>query len=119
MSQSAAQATAFFREVAHSRLVWYVHDDAGSPAPVTSTGRRAQPFWSSAGRAARAAAVLGGDLRAGSVPLAAWRDTRLVVLSRDGFLVGINWTGPRLVGWDFTVEQVRARLAAAARELRG
>jgi len=116
MSQSAAQATAFFREVTRFEVVWFVHDDAGSPAPVTSSGRRAQPFWSSAGRAERAAQVWGNGLRAGSVPLAVWRRERLAALARDGFLVGVNWTGPRLVGWDFTVEQVRARLAAAEEE---
>jgi hypothetical protein len=119
MSQSAAQATAFFREVTRSGVVWYVHDDAGSPAPMTSSGRRAQPFWSSAGRAERAAQVWGGGLRAGSVPLALWREARLTALARDGLLVGVNWTGPRLVGWDFTVDQVLVRLAAVAPESSG
>jgi hypothetical protein len=37
-------------------------------------------------------------------------------LARDGFLVGINWTGKRLVGWDFTVEEVLNRLAATLDE---
>jgi hypothetical protein len=86
---------------------------------MTSSGRRAQPFWSSAGRAERAAQVWGGGLRAGSVPLARWRDARLTALARDGLLVGVNWTGPRLVGWDFTVDQVLARLAAVAPESSG
>ena len=51
MTQSAPQAWAFYREVAAERTLWTVGDDVGYPAPVTTQGRRAQPFWSSRARA--------------------------------------------------------------------
>jgi hypothetical protein len=37
-------------------------------------------------------------------------------LAEDGYLIGINWTGPRLVGWDFTVAEVLNRLDHVLRE---
>jgi hypothetical protein len=116
MSQSASQAAAFFREVARHRIVWYVRDDEGSPAPKTSSGERAFPYWSSQARAQRAAEIWGGGLRAVSLPLEAWRSGELPELSAEGYRIGINWTGPRLVGWDFTVPEVLNRLAHALRE---
>lgn len=116
MSQSASQAAAFFREVAVHRIVWYVRDDEGSPAPETSSGQRALPFWSSEARAQRAAKIWGGDLRAASVSLHVWRTKELLSLTGEDYLIGINWTGPRLVGWEFTVPEVLSRLDHALRE---
>jgi hypothetical protein len=45
-----------------------------------------------------------------------WRHIELPDLDRIGALVGINWSGPRLVGWDFTVAEVLNRLAHAMRD---
>ena len=115
VSQSASQAAAFFREVTQHRLVWYVRDDQGSPAPVTSSGKRALPYWSSEARAQRAAKIWGHGLRPVSVSLETWRSGDLHDLADGDLLVGINWTGPKL-GWDFTVEQVLNRLAHALRQ---
>jgi hypothetical protein len=39
-----------------------------------------------------------------------WRDEDLPQLAEEGFRAGVNWTGPRLVGWDFTVPEVLNRL---------
>ncbi|MFE1943127.1 hypothetical protein [Streptomyces massasporeus] len=33
--------------------------------------------------------------------------------ARDGLVIGINWNGPRLVGWSFTPKEVLNRLATA------
>jgi hypothetical protein len=116
VSQSGSQAAAFFREVARHRTVWYVRDDQGSPAPKTSSGARAMPYWSSRTRAQRAAEVWGNDLRPGSVSLETWWNDDLPTLVDEGYRVGINWTGPRLVGWDFAVSEVLNRLARALSE---
>jgi hypothetical protein len=116
MSQSGAQAAAFFRDVTRSGVVWFVRDDAGSPAPKTSSGQRAAPYWSSRARAERAAKIWGAGLRPESSSLSRWREVELPDLARDGLRVGINWSGPRLVGWDFTVAEVMNRLAHALRE---
>jgi hypothetical protein len=116
VSQSGSQAAVFFREVARHRLVWYVRDDRGSPAPKTNSGQRVFPYWSSQARAQRAAGIWGGGLRAVSVSLEAWRSGALSELAEDGYLIGINWTGPRLVGWEFTVAEVLNRLDHVLRE---
>jgi hypothetical protein len=68
------------------------------------------PYWSSRARAQRAAHIWGGSLRAVSLSLETWRNEELPMLADQGYRVGINWTGPRLVGWDFTVSEVLNRL---------
>jgi Protein of unknown function (DUF2750) len=50
VSQSAAHAAAWRREVRAHRELWTVEDDTGIPAPLNRAGRRAMPFWSARGR---------------------------------------------------------------------
>jgi hypothetical protein len=58
----------------------------------------------------------GGGLRPISVPMETWRSIELAELADEGYRIGINWTGPRLIGWDFTVPEVLNRLAHALSE---
>jgi hypothetical protein len=116
VSQSAAQAAAFFRDVAQHRTVWMVRDDIGSPAPVARGGKRAAPYWSTRARAQRAAKIWGQDLRAEPLDLTEWRESALPELALDDYVVGINWSGPRLVGYEFTVAEVENRLRHALGE---
>ncbi|MEV4622309.1 hypothetical protein AB0J74_26795 [Asanoa sp. NPDC049573] len=51
-----------------------------------------------------------------SSPPAHWRERALPDLAADDYRVGINWSGPTLTGWGFTVEEVRNRLAFALGE---
>ena len=51
-----------------------------------------------------------------STPLDLWRNAALPDLARDDYRVGINWSGERLTGWDFTVDEVLNRLAHALGE---
>ncbi|WP_406274830.1 DUF2750 domain-containing protein [Actinacidiphila glaucinigra] len=95
---------------------WFVRDDAGSPASMDSSGRRSAPYWSTAARAKRAAELWGGNLRVEPMTLDHWRDAELPVLAQEQLLVGINWSGPRLVGWSFTVPEVINRLIHALGE---
>ncbi|MFD8613458.1 MULTISPECIES: DUF2750 domain-containing protein [unclassified Streptomyces] len=113
MSQSGSQAAAFFRDVRRSRVVWFVRDGDGMPTHLSADGARSLPFWSTSARAQRAANMWGHGLRAESMPLETWRDRELPDYARDGLKIGINWSGPRLVGWDFTPMEVLNRLAAA------
>lgn len=69
--------------------------------------------WSTSARAQRAAKIWGHGLRVDSMPLDIWRDRELPDVARDGLVIGINWSGPRLVGWSFTTMEVLNRLAAA------
>ncbi|MGW0940629.1 DUF2750 domain-containing protein [Streptomyces sp. NPDC002666] len=112
MSQSGSQAAAFFRETRQSGVVWFVRDDEGSPAPLSEDGTRSLPYWSTTARAQRAADIWGHGLRVESMPLDAWRDHHLPDAAREGYTIGINWSGPRLVGWSFTPLEVLNRLAA-------
>jgi hypothetical protein len=114
MSQSAAQAAAFFKDVARTGRLWTIWDEGGYPAPLTSGGQRAQPFWSTEARARRiintASVYAAFDLEL--IDLDAWRESWLPDLRRNGLLVGLNWTGARARGYDFTPDEVIARLDA-------
>ncbi len=109
MSQAGAQAWAFYREVAASRRLWTVRDDAGYPAPKTSSGVRAMPFWSSLARAERiiknvpAYAAFRPDEVSWERFCAYW----VPELAGAGELVGLNWSGPRARGFDLAPDRVR------------
>ncbi|MEU8098503.1 DUF2750 domain-containing protein [Streptomyces rubiginosohelvolus] len=114
MSQSGAEAAAFVRDVSQNSTVWLVRDDDGSPTHLSADGTRSLPFWSTSSRAQRRAAkIWGHGLRIDSMPLDTWCDHVLPDAARDGLVIGINWSGPRLVGWSFTPDEVVNRLAAA------
>ncbi|MFG2767657.1 DUF2750 domain-containing protein [Streptomyces rubiginosohelvolus] len=112
MSQSGSQAAAFFQGVRESRVVWLVRDDDGSPTHLSADGTRSLPFWSTSPRAQKAATIWGRGLRVDSMPLDMWCGLVLPDAARDGLVIGINWSGPRLVGWSFTPGEVLNRLAA-------
>ncbi|MFF7389508.1 DUF2750 domain-containing protein [Streptomyces scabiei] len=112
MSQSGSQVAAFFRDVRQSRVVWLVRDDDGSPTHLSQDGTRSLPFWSTSARAQWAAKIWGSGLRVESMPLDTWCERVLPDASQDGLVIGINWSGPRLVGWSLTPGQVLNRLAA-------
>jgi len=102
MSQAASQAWAFYREVADTRVVWTVRDEGGFPAPMTSSGKHAQPFWSSRSRVERIIKTV--PAYSGFEPHeVSWEDfcsTWVPDLVEDGLLVGVNWSGKRAVGYD-------------------
>lgn len=47
------------------------------------------------------------------MPLDTWVDHVLPNAARDGLVIGINWSGPRLIDWSFTSAEVLNRLASA------
>src|SRR6476469_7793621 len=102
MSQSGSQAAAFFLDVCQRRVVWLVRDDDGCPTSLSADGTRSLPFWSTSARAQRAAKIGGNGLRVESMSLEDWRARELPDLAREGLMGGINWSGPRLVGWSLT-----------------
>jgi hypothetical protein len=114
MSQAAAQAWAFYREVAKSRVLWTLRDDGGYPAPKTSSSKRTQPFWSSRARVELIIKTV--PAYAGFWPVeVTWPDfcIRWVPgLVRDGLLVGVNWTGERAVGYDIEPAEVLSNVEA-------
>jgi hypothetical protein len=114
MSQAGSQAWAFYREVAKSRVVWTVRDDQGYPAPMTSSGQRAQPFWSSRSRVEKiiatvpAYAIFRPDEISWEDFCAKW----VPDFERDGMLVGLNWSGPRAKGFDLEASGVQRAVEA-------
>lgn len=114
MSQAASQASAFYREVAESRKVWTIRDAGGYPAPKGTSGKRAQPFWSSRSRVETIISTV--PAYAGFTPeeiswdefCSAWAPG----LTRDSFHVGVNRSGKRAVGFDMAPDQVVRNVAA-------
>jgi hypothetical protein len=109
VSAAAAQATAFYREVARTRRVWTIRDDGGFPAPKNSRGTRAQPFWSSPSRVERILKNVAAYRGFRSVELT-WEDFRdnwLAELEADGMAVGVNWSGKTASGYDLEPRSVR------------
>jgi len=114
VSQAASQAWAFYRDVAAHRSVWTVRDADGYPAPKLSSGRRAQPFWSTRSRVEK---IIKSVPAYGSfVPEEiSWEDfcaAWVPGLTRDVLLVGVNWSGERAAGYDMEPEELRRNVEA-------
>jgi hypothetical protein len=114
MTQSGSQAWAFYREVAACKMLWTVEDDVGYPAPKTAEGRRAQPFWSSQSRAAKVVAEVPAyaAFSPAAIPWDKFCETWVPGLTQDGLLVGVNWSGPRAIGFDMEPEELMRNVQA-------
>lgn len=117
MSASAPQYAAFYDEARREGQVWTVRDADGFPAPETSGGSRAMPFWSKRSRVERIVATVPAydsfDIVA--IPLVDFEGRWLPGLERDGLLVGINWSGKRATGYDVAPTAVMQTLAGLAK----
>lgn len=109
MSQSASQASAFYKEVADNRKVWTIRDSGGFPAPKNFDGKRTQPFWSSLARAQKIIKTVPAFV--GFEPFEiSWAEFALQWvpgLERDGLLVGVNWSGGNATGYDIEPSKVK------------
>jgi hypothetical protein len=114
VSASGSQAAAFWRDIAKSGEVWTVEDDGGIPAPKASDGRRALPVWSTRSRVERI--IKNVPAYAGFRPVS-WSlsefEEEIDALEEAGYLVGINWSGPRATGYDLEPSSVRESIEAA------
>ena len=114
MSQAASQAWAFYREVAATRVLWTLRDAGGFPAPMTSSGKRAQPFWSSRNRVTKI--IKSVPAYAGFEPYeVSWDDfceNWVSELADLGFLVGVNWSGKGATGYDLEPGDVKQSVQA-------
>lgn len=113
MSQSASQAAAFYRDVAAQRALWTLCDEVGFPQPMTSSGRRAQPFWSSRARVERIIATLPAyaEFEPHEVSWRAFVAEWAPELERAQVLVGVNWSGARATGYDLEPSEVVANVS--------
>ncbi|MER5345603.1 DUF2750 domain-containing protein [Streptomyces mirabilis] len=113
MSQSVRKQQHSFETSARAELSGLCGTTRVARLPSRLNGTRSLPYWSTSARAARAAKIWGSGLRVESMPLDAWRDSELPAAASEGLMIGVNWSGPRLVGWSFTPVEVLRRLAAA------
>jgi len=114
MSNAAAHAAAFYREVAESGVVWGIRDVGGFPAPVASNGKRAMPFWSSESRALVVIREVSSYGDFSPVPIA-WEVfcTRWVPgLLGDDLLAGVNWSGHSASGFDISPIELQRNVEA-------
>lgn len=114
MSHASPQAQTFYREVAMSRVLWTPRDSGGFPTVTPAGGRPAMPFWSSRSRVERIIETV--PAYAGFQPVEI-RWSQFVArwipgLTRDGLLVGVNWSGPQALGYDIEPEQLQRNVDA-------
>lgn len=89
--------------------MWTIRDEGGFPCPLKPDGKRSMPFWSSEGRVRRIIKNVPDYAGFEAVKLE-WSECRerwLSGLKEDGHLVGVNWSGPRAVGYDVAPDVVR------------
>lgn len=110
MSVAAAQAAAFYREVAKTRKVWAIRDAAGFPTSTNRSGETAMPFWSSKSRAQKIITNVPAyaDFEPIAIDWDEFRNDWVPGLTRDGLHVGVNWSGARATGYDITPAELQA-----------
>ena len=114
MSNVASHAAAFYKQVASSGVLWTLRDSGGFPAPVSESGQRAQPFWSSRSRVDLI--IQGSPAYRGFEPVEiswhAFKEKWVPGLTQDKILVGVNWSGVKAKGYDLAPSQVVANVEA-------
>ncbi|WP_028865083.1 DUF2750 domain-containing protein [Psychromonas aquimarina] len=108
MGQSASQAATFYKDVAKNGKLWTCRDSGGNPAPLKSDGRRAMPFWSSLSRVQKIIKTA-PEYSAFEPEELSWNDFIAVWapdLSEHNLLIGVNWSGVSVTGYDFEPKDV-------------
>lgn len=116
MSLSGAHRAAFRREAPREGRVFTIRDATGFPSPGDADGNRALPFWSRSSRARRVIDHVAAyrDFEVVEIDLDDWLTRWLPGLDRDGYLVGLNWSGARATGYDVAPDQVIAWFTGSA-----
>jgi len=102
MSIAAAHASAFYREIAITSVIWAIKDDGGYPAPLNADGKRSMPFWSSELRAVKVISEVAAykNFEVVAIDWVIFCERWVPGLIRDGLLVGVNWSGKIASGYD-------------------
>lgn len=111
MSIAAAQASAFYEQVAKDRLVFTFTDDADYLVfPIQ--GKEVVPFWSSRSRMDKVQAdhPKYSSYSISEIPLTEFLDSVLAQLRDERISVGVNWSGARLAGFDVLPEDVQRNI---------
>jgi hypothetical protein len=110
MSLSGAHRAAFRREAPQEGRVFSIRDAGGYPIATDEDGARTLPFWSKPSRAQKVVSQVAayGGFDVVEIDLEDWLGHWLPGLEREGYLVGVNWAGPRATGYDETPGRVAA-----------
>lgn len=119
MSQSASQAAIFYQDVEKNKILFTIKDDKGYPAPMTSSGKRSMPFWSSKSRVEKIIKNVPAynDFKPIEITLKEFYGYWLNELEKDDQLVGINWSGKNAVGYDLEPRYIKEWLDTRLPEL--
>lgn len=117
MADPEIQAKTFYKQVATTRSVWTIRDEAGIPVPESEDGTKAMPFWSS--RALAELIIQNVADYNGFHPMEiSWQDFRDKWgpgLTRDGLLAGVNWSGSDASGFDILPAELIKNVEKAIR----
>ena len=117
MSTSEIQVKAFYKQVAASRTVWTIRDEAGIPVPESDDGTKAMPFWSSRSLAELIIQNV-ADYHGFSPMEISWQDFKDKWgsgMTKDGLLAGVNWSGSTASGIDMMPAELIKNVETAIR----
>lgn len=108
MGQSASQAAAFYKEVGINRKLWTCKDSGGNPAPKTSSGKRAMPFWSSLSRVQKIIKTMPAYsvFEPQELTWEEFKEKWAPDLTNNNLLIGVNWSGKEATGYDLEPKDV-------------
>ncbi len=108
MSQAASQASKFYRDVSVTHKLWTIRKGEVYATLINPEGRIVVPFWSSLSRVKRIIKMV--EVYADSEPFEVIWDNfkKLWVpdLNEKGWLVGVNWSGKKAIGYDMEPDLV-------------
>jgi hypothetical protein len=108
MSASSVQAHQFYKDVAKNREVWTVRKGDVFAKLTLGDGRITTPFWSTRSRVERVIKSI--PVYAGSEPVRIPFDEFIrdwiPPIQQEGGLLGINWSGASLRGFNLDAEFV-------------
>ncbi|KAA1268702.1 DUF2750 domain-containing protein [Leptospira interrogans] len=112
MGQSSAQYHQFFIEIKKSEKIWTLRDEGVFPSPISVSGNRVMPFWSSKRRVQSIIKNVNtySLFKPYEISYQDFINRWLPGLKNDHFLVGINWTGSKVTGYDLEPEEVLKHL---------
>jgi hypothetical protein len=111
VSQAASQASIFFEQVARERRVFAVLAD-GEHIILPMSHGEVVPLWSSRSRVEKIQRLHPKykDFAVREIPLETVLGELLPSLEAEAIRIGANWSGPRLVGFDYSVADARRNL---------
>jgi len=112
VSVASMHARKFYQEVAQKRVLWTIKDNVGYPAPMTSEGVRAMPFWSSRSRAEKIISNVAvyKPFESEEVSWEEFLSYWVPDLANEGMLIGVNWSGKRATGYDVAPLDVKTNV---------